>query len=745
MSDLKTSLLVNRQLPEFVRDEHPKFVLFLEAYYEFLDQSGYGKAKELRNVPDVDVSLQEFEQQFFNTFLPFIPRDTAVSKEVLIKNILPLYLSKGSERSYRLLFRLLFDQEIGVENPGSQILRASDGRWSQESVLRVDPNIYSEYVYDGSNNVFYLPYVVDKSGFEVFINGTLTDSFEYRLETRKVILQGLSTGDVIRIQYRNFNSSILSNLQILGKQSGASAVVEKASRTNIGGLNFYQLITDSRTIAGSFIRAEVIECKFKDNGNTIPIFFKPYSGLLKIDIINGGSSYNIGDTVIVRGPAEIPAIAFVDDVVSGTIDGISVIEGGTGFKVNNQIFAQGFDESFFTAQVLSVDDTGRNSTNTISYNTDIIEDYLDVSIDSEDYGFPIDGVEDLDTVISDALSSNVITGLGPVTSATVLNSQISSSVSPVYLTESSLVSDNLRISDLGYIGRIDIIDGGQDYQVGDQLTFINTESFSGQGASAEVSEVDDNGSIVSISITNPGLSYQLEYLPTIQVESENGFGANIVVSSLLGTGATYESILDDGVPGEIKSIRVLSQGAGYEIIPGVDLSFAGDGNATGVATLSEPFVTLQGKWKTSDSILSDDQIRLQGRDYYIPYSYVISSKVEFNKYKDLLKNLLHPSGLINYSKYRIDTTVEVDLSTEVVATVQKTVSGTVNIETDSNVVTGTNTNFVVAQSLGIIDEDSVIVINDEIRTVTSIDDETTLTVDSEYTTNSVNNIVKILS
>ena len=49
MSELKTSLLINRQVPEFVRDEYPTFINFLEAYYEFLEnkQTGGPYCKEL--------------------------------------------------------------------------------------------------------------------------------------------------------------------------------------------------------------------------------------------------------------------------------------------------------------------------------------------------------------------------------------------------------------------------------------------------------------------------------------------------------------------------------------------------------------------------------------------------------------------------------------------------------------------------------------------------------------------------
>ena len=60
-TDLKTSLFVNRQLPEFIRDEYPVFETFLEAYYEFLEQgreqSGdfdlITESKKFRNIQEI--------------------------------------------------------------------------------------------------------------------------------------------------------------------------------------------------------------------------------------------------------------------------------------------------------------------------------------------------------------------------------------------------------------------------------------------------------------------------------------------------------------------------------------------------------------------------------------------------------------------------------------------------------------------------------------------------------------------
>jgi hypothetical protein len=37
MSEFKNSILVSQQVPEYIRDEYPLFVNFLEAYYEFLE------------------------------------------------------------------------------------------------------------------------------------------------------------------------------------------------------------------------------------------------------------------------------------------------------------------------------------------------------------------------------------------------------------------------------------------------------------------------------------------------------------------------------------------------------------------------------------------------------------------------------------------------------------------------------------------------------------------------------------
>jgi len=134
MSDLKTSVLINRQIPEYIREEYPTFIAFVEAYYEFLENKQgtnnndlTSKAKDLRTNFDVDASINQFEDNFFNTYANLLPRDVSVDKATLIKNVLPLYLSKGSEKSFKFLFRMLFDEELDIIYPKNNVLRASAG------------------------------------------------------------------------------------------------------------------------------------------------------------------------------------------------------------------------------------------------------------------------------------------------------------------------------------------------------------------------------------------------------------------------------------------------------------------------------------------------------------------------------------------------------------------------------------------------------------------------------------------
>jgi hypothetical protein len=743
--DLKNSLLVKGQLPEFVREEYPLFVSFIEAYYEFLETEQFDtngislknnlseKLKNLRYISDVDFSLDEFETQFFNSFLPFLPQDSQVSKEFLIKNILPLYQAKGTEKSFQFLFRLLFGEEIKITYPRENILRSSDGKWTIENIVRLETVVYSEYVSDGINREFYLPFEYNSEELNITVNGTAFSDFYVRKELKKIVFNNTpSSNSIVKITYPdNFDVSIFKNRKLVGKTSGANAIIEKTSRRNVGGLNFYQFFINRNTLLGTFSIGELIDVETFVGENKLSFTLQTLSDVDTITINNPGSGYTVGTPIIFRGPATRSAIAIIDDVSTGNVDTIRPRIGnfGAGYKVGNDVYANNFPVTDFSAFIDAVDDSGTLSPNKIIYNNiDFINLYESVTLDSIDFGFPANTVN-LNTTITDALSSNVVTNLGPAINVFITSSLITNDSSPNFVANSTLLYDTVTIADLGSIGTIRIINGGNGYSVGDKVIFTNTEYFSGQGADAEVTAVSLTGAITRVTVNDGGYNYRRDYLPVLSIDS-TGSGAVLAIEHFMGQNLRFDYVTGDGIAGKINSIKLLDRGSGYTVVPIIDLTLSGDGKATATVNNRPSLVQLPGRWTKSDGLLSSDEIRLQGENFYIDFSYVITSQVEFQRYKNVVRDLLNPSGAINYGRYEIIDSIPSSLRFSVFDQFSRQVSGTVNVE--SYFAYGTNTFFEVANSIGLMTEGSYIVVNSEIRIVNAIINNTTFTVSEPF-------------
>jgi hypothetical protein len=124
----KLSSLLPSQVPEFVREDYTTFIDFLKVYYDFLEQN---YDTDIVKVRDLDTTLDAFIDQFKNELAHNIPY-TVVNERFLLEKIKDQYLAKGSEASFKLLFKILFNKNVVVDYPSKQILRASDGRWNQD-------------------------------------------------------------------------------------------------------------------------------------------------------------------------------------------------------------------------------------------------------------------------------------------------------------------------------------------------------------------------------------------------------------------------------------------------------------------------------------------------------------------------------------------------------------------------------------------------------------------------------------
>lgn len=134
----KLSSQIAQSFPEHIREDGPKFVEFIKAYFEYLEQTQKGgdANRGLYDYMDIDRTLDDFVEYFHREFLVNIPRSVAADKRLLTKYIRDYYRSRGSEESCKFLFRALFDEEIDFYYPGDDILRTSDGRWVKETTIR---------------------------------------------------------------------------------------------------------------------------------------------------------------------------------------------------------------------------------------------------------------------------------------------------------------------------------------------------------------------------------------------------------------------------------------------------------------------------------------------------------------------------------------------------------------------------------------------------------------------------------
>ena len=145
--DAKLSTLIENQFPAFYKEEGPKFLAFIKAYYQYLETTGKQQdiQRNLKNYKDIDDTLEEYLQYFRSELMPEIPNDALADKRLLAKRIKDLYTTKGTIDSYKLLFKILYDEDVEINFPADQMLKVSDGdyRIDRYLVTHHDPRAYT--------------------------------------------------------------------------------------------------------------------------------------------------------------------------------------------------------------------------------------------------------------------------------------------------------------------------------------------------------------------------------------------------------------------------------------------------------------------------------------------------------------------------------------------------------------------------------------------------------------------------
>ncbi len=283
---LKTSAVVDRNVPEFVREDHPQFIKFLEAYYEWLDQNY--KTRQLENIGDIDSTLDEYVEYFADQFISTLPKAMVVDKRLVIKHAKEIYLAKGTPRSYDLLFRLMFNEEPQqIYYPKQDMLRVSDGKWSQSYILRG----------------------VDVTG----------NSFELIGQT--ITQPAISVFD-----------------------NPAEARVEAVVKYNVGIQSITEITLNANSIIGVFEPNQPIKGVSNSDNTDIVVQLIPFINDLDITL---GGRYNItGDLINIAEGDGVDARAEINTVKVGGVDDIIIADGGDNHYEGQPVLFDNTDAGF---------------------------------------------------------------------------------------------------------------------------------------------------------------------------------------------------------------------------------------------------------------------------------------------------------------------------------------------------------------------------------------------------------------
>jgi hypothetical protein len=263
------STTVTRQNLKFVKtDTVSNFVKFLEAYFKFLEQDQHPQEilQNSRLYADSEKTIDSLIESFFKNYGNDIPRNIITDKRSFIKHFKDIHKTKGTEEAYKLLFRVMFNEDASFFYPDTVILKTSDGVWKKDFTIRVT----------NTNNI---------------------NIFDFL------------------------------NTKIIGKLSKATAIVNNVVKINTdytGSIEIYELYLEN--IKGNFLIEDVTAVKIVDNvtraKTTITATTIPQ--LTKIDIIDGGNGYTANSKLYIQS-ANVK-ISSINE--TGKIQSIKIINSG---------------------------------------------------------------------------------------------------------------------------------------------------------------------------------------------------------------------------------------------------------------------------------------------------------------------------------------------------------------------------------------------------------------------------------
>ena len=352
--DERISVRVEGQLPDFVKQDHATFVAFLEAYYEYLEQTGkpYEIVGNLRNYFNIDKTVDDFLQYFKTQFGKDIPEAVFANsnKPHVIKRLRDFYRSKGSEKSFQFLFRLLYQEEIEFYYPSVDMLRVSDGRYTKDKILRCIDTSGSSAIFDftgktitggtsGTQGIVELVLKEQVGVFEVStiylskVVGTFIDNETITDGTNTFTLDRMVTGYTITHPGNGY--SVEDNIPIVGGGAGASGAQFLVSSLTTGSMTTYAIPTaGTGYVVGDKLTINNTG-KLEIDGRTCSVLVKTINGsggITAVEFEHNGFGYKSIPTVSGGGSGTGASVTLSGSGIGG-IKTLKLVNGGFHYQI----------------------------------------------------------------------------------------------------------------------------------------------------------------------------------------------------------------------------------------------------------------------------------------------------------------------------------------------------------------------------------------------------------------------------
>ena len=603
----KVSTVVGNQIPDFITDESANFKQFLEAYYEWM-QSTYLPQSHLENIRDIDTTVDMFIEHFKNEIMQPIPEGILSDKRLLAKRIQDIYRSKGTEQSYKFLFRILFNEDAELFFPKTALLRPSSGTWSANTVIRI----------------------TDTTG------GSPLE------------LVGATISQVQPVGDGTFRT--------------VTGFVENAVSTQIGTKTVTDLTMDDESITAPGFLAEdevtvrTITSVAPSTGNTINSTV--VSIITGFNISDGGSYYDIGDLITIVSPTGSEARGEITEIDSGSVTGVTIENAGAGYKINDEIVFDntGTGGPGSNAQLsarASVTNIDRDSVSLESGNaggggTLLQENGFDVDLQEA----PEEGAIKQVTVLTGGAFYDRLPVLSPPTGGNRAGAKVvatSTSIGKLRKIELSRFGIDYKVPPIASVPAIAVLQNVTgSFNAGDSIT-LNAQSFATEdGIDSVVLETGDKMLVENQQVCTGTVNIFDPNKQVLKVDNPNVF---------------LPFALEDGsgrLTTEVRETFVQEQSGFFADSNTVTSSSGGTGK---IIDINYPSITTSvgatgtglGGYLNADGFVSESSKKIQDSRFYQDFSYVVQVGQSIDQYKDAVKKLLHPIGLALFGEVQIQT------------------------------------------------------------------------------------------